>query len=85
MIENYIFWIVTGLLTVITVSLGALIGIIYNNIQSKFADIKQDIGLLFQKIEMLSMNYVNHTEFKELETRLRDCENRINKCKNCQN
>ena len=80
MTEQYVFWMVTGVS-------GVGLVVIFFAIQQFIMGIAAKFNLLFNRIEDI-LDRINdlvcNDEFKELETRVRDMEDRMNKCKNCE-
>lgn len=85
MTDPFILWFATGIISAVVIVAWALLKNTYGNLKEGMKDIKQDISLLFKKIDMLSANYVKHDDFKELEKRVRECERKIDMCKYCNN
>jgi hypothetical protein len=78
-LSKLVFWMLSGLMVV---SLSGL----WFFIQQFIKGVKQDVNLLFAKIDMLIERLemaAKITDFKDLEHRVRECERRIDQCTHC--
>lgn len=84
MTEQLLFWMVTGFVGALVMLLGAVLSFSINRLFKEIEDLKQSVHLIFEKIEMITGTFAKLNDLKDLEHRVRQLEDKTNKCKNCQ-
>ena len=78
--EQYVFWLVTGACGI------GFVGLFFA-VKQFVAGITNKFNILFIKIDEILeriRGLIDEDEFDNLEKRVRDVENKMNRCKNCE-